>query len=263
MLDIFKLKLNEPGLGVPHDAPRKKGFSRFAEVLSRDAFDLIKLNLLVIACTLPSQGLFGVAILFGRDRLTVLLLVIAAVSASAPVGAALTGFYHILSRMLIDSPRFIWHDFSQLFRENFKQALIPGIVLNIMSGIQLLFVLAVARGMIVRADMIMLLLVSALLFHMTAPYFFLQMSYLPLKTGILIKNSLLLMLGALPRSFATVSVRLAWAGLGILFFPFSFFPWIFAGCALPGLGVMMFLWKPVDRTFGIENTLKERALMHE
>ena len=57
-MGIFNRNFNKPGPGVNKDEPRKKGFARFFELLIRDFGDLVKLNMILFICVLPSVVMF-------------------------------------------------------------------------------------------------------------------------------------------------------------------------------------------------------------
>ena len=63
-MKLFSRNYDRPGPGVSKDEPRKKGLARFFEVLFRDFFDLVKLNVIFLICIAPAAaayilGLFG------------------------------------------------------------------------------------------------------------------------------------------------------------------------------------------------------------
>ena len=61
-----------PGPGISRDAPPKQGFALLADVVIRNWWELIQLNLLVILCSLPLVTI--PAALVAATRITVLML---------------------------------------------------------------------------------------------------------------------------------------------------------------------------------------------
>ena len=53
---LFFPNFKEEGPGIPPDAPRKKGFARFAELLGRDGLDLFRAGFLALLGCLPFLG---------------------------------------------------------------------------------------------------------------------------------------------------------------------------------------------------------------
>ncbi len=258
---LFNRNFNKPGPGVAKDEPRKKGIRRFFEVLGRDFGGLVKLNLLFFACCVPSLALYIVGMLNLGGNASVVLLVLALVAA-APIGGAVTAGYYCISKMLQDRPGFIWHDFQRKFKENWLLTLPVGIVCTLIVYVQVYFLLVLAGnpGSDLGLETVIFIM-SWVIFGMVSPYFFLQAGYLTLKTGALLKNSFLLAFGNGPRSLmGMLCGSIIWACI-ILFIPASLvllplLP-LFA-FSLSWLLTLMWIWKPVDAQFQIEETLRAK-----
>lgn len=259
-MGFFKKDYNKPGPGVPKNAPRKKGFARFLEIVGRDAGNLVKLNLLFFACCLPSLLLFLLSLLtFGQDGF--LFWALLAWILSFAVGPAITAVYYLITKMLRDDPGFIWHDFKRIFKSNFKGTVLPGMFYTLILGSQALSFFYYYRigstgglSFVVFA----IYLFSVLLFAMAAPYFFLQKAYLDLKNGGVLKNSLLLALANAPRSLMGALLGSGLILAQMLFLPLTFITLVIFGFSLPMLLNMMWIWPPVDKVFSIEKTLRKR-----
>lgn len=258
---LFKKDWNKPGPGVPKDAPPKKGLARFWEVLVRDGGNLLKINLLVQLCYLPSQiflllAVLSLAYLQGQGMLLAGLL---AFLCSVPVGPARCAESYVISKMLRDDPGFVWHDFKKAFKENFKASVLLGMLFSLVTGIQVLaFLYYQMLGGVSLITLIGLFL-SVLLFAIVVPYYYLQAVYVDLKFFPLLKNSMLLALGNAPRSLAGGILALVLVGLQWFVFPFAVVVTFIWGYALPTLVNLMWIWPVVDKTFKIDATLKERA----
>jgi uncharacterized membrane protein YesL len=104
-------------------------------------------------------------------------------------------------------------------------------------------------------------LVVLLIFTMVAPYIFLQIAYIDLKTIQVIKNSVLMSLLKLPRSFlGAVTGGLIWVA-AILFWPWSLYATpliLLIGFSLSWLLCLMWVWPPVNKQFKIEETLEQK-----
>lgn len=260
-MGLFKRDFNKPGPGVPKNAPRKRGFARFIELVGRDFGNLVKLNLLYCLCVLPAQLLLGLSILFIGTVWFVPLLVLA-IAACIPLGPAKTAMTYIVSKMLRDDPGFIWHDFKKQFKANFKSTLLPGIVYGALTGTQayaVVMVLGMGSG---SAITVALFLLSVLIFSMVVPYYFLQAAYLDLGPGALLKNSVLLTLGYLPRSFMGMllggGLVLLHTLANVLLFGIALPVTLVLGYTFPCLLSLMWIWPQVDKTFNIEKTLRGR-----
>lgn len=258
---LFKRDFNKPGPGVPKNAPRKRGFPRFIEILGRDIGNLVKLNFIYMLSLLPAQILLVLSwqgIIF-KNIAVFGIFAILALGASVLVGPSTTAMFYIVSKMLRDDPGFVWHDYKAQFKSNFRPMAVPGIIFSLVVGSQIFaFVyymsLKGATGMI----MIALYLFSVLLLTMATPYFFTQAAYLDLKPAGLLKNSLLMALGYAPRSFMAALLGGGLLIAQVLFFPLSTIITIFIGYSIPCLLSLMWIWPNVDKTFKIESTLVKR-----
>jgi len=257
-LGFFRASYTKPGPGVPKDEPRKKGVARFFEVLGRDFGDLLKLNLLFCICVLPSiaafiAGLFGYY--FG-------IMLIVSLLAAFPVGGAVTAYMFYITKMLRDDPSFVWFDFKRKFLENYRQAAPVGMICMAFVYAQIWlwgsFMLG-DPGIDVILPFVAFL--SIIVFLMITPYFFLHFAYIDLNTIQTVKNSVLMSLAYIPRSFMGALLGgLMWIAFA-LFFPVSllFVPIvILIGISISILLNLMWIWPPFDSHFKIEETLIKR-----
>ena len=238
---------------------RSKGLRRFFEVLSGEFRGLIKLNLLFCACILPSVALFLLS-LFGFFSEIALILSLAS---AFPVGGALTAYVFCVTRMLRDEPGYVWADFKRKFKENMRQAAVPGILCAAFVYAQVYLWGSVFFGG-AGIDAIWLIpgIGFLLIFGMVAPYFFLQIAYLELKTKEALLNSVLISFAHALRSiFGAVTGGVIWVAFALLL-PESLVVMpllLLFGFSVSLLLVMMWVWPPVNKQFGIEETLRART----
>lgn len=260
---FFKKDYNKPGPGVPKNAPKKKGVARFAEIVGRDISSLVKLNIIYQICILPAQLLLLFALLslgVGYGSMFVLFGLLALLF-SFPVGPATVALNLLVSKMLRDEPGFVWHDFKKAFKENFKSSVAPGMIYSLILGAQAFayFYYISLSATTVGFLMAALYFFSVLLFALASPYFFLQSAYLDLKTGGLLRNSVALALGFLPRSLVGALLGTGLVLGQMLLFPFLTIVTFFVGYTIPLLMNLMWIWPPVDKTFSIDETLRKRT----
>ena len=257
-MKLFSRNYDRPGPGVNKDEPRKKGIARFFEVLFRDFFDLVKLNLIFCVCILPAVTVF----LLGLYGIFPGVMYLASLVLAFPVGGALVAYVFCVTKLLRDDPGYIWHDFKRKFRENFKQAAAPGIACAAIIQVQVImwipvFMSGTETGLGWTAAMLVVLLI----FTMVAPYVFVLFAYVDLKTLQTIKNGILLSLANAPRSIAgALCGGFIWL-VFVLLLPFSllFLPLILIiGFSLSLLLCFMWVWPPIDKQFAIEETLNAR-----
>jgi len=261
-MGLFSRNFDKPGPGVRKDEPRKKGIARFFELLFRDLGDLIKLNVFFCLCALPSAVLFTATLIgfFGNFSG---LSFIASLIFAFPVGGALVACVYYITKMMRDEPSYVWYEFKRKFLENFLQAAPAGMLCTSFVYAQILVwgSLLVTEETTVDIFWLILALLSLLLFGMITPYIFMHFAYIDLKTFRVLKNSVLMSFAYFPRSFMGALLGgLIWI-LFSLYFPISLMaaPLIGLFCvSLSMLLNLMWVWKPFDSYFKVEETLIER-----
>ena len=258
-MSIFNRNFNKPGPGVPKDAPQKKGIKLFLRVMSEDAGDLFKLNVLFSALTLPSLCAYLLWLLGITGILSLVLSIILAI----PVGGALASCFFCIAKMLRDEPGDVTYDFKRKFKENIKQAAIPGMLYAAFIYAQIYQTSLIASGAIsIDAFMLAVIVLTPLLVGMLMQYIFLQIAHIELKVTHMFSNSILLLLSNIPRSImGTVTGGIVYIAF-IIFYPQSLFiiPAIllFYGFSLPWLLNLMWVWPVVDNKFSISENLRKR-----
>ena len=237
---------------------RKRGVSRFIEVLTGNFRELIKLNLLFCLCALPSVAAFAAGFLGVLTSLMYLIAIIAAY----PVGGAASAYLFCITKLLRDEAVYIRHDFKRKFIENIKQAAAPGILCAAFVYAQVfLWWPLIAVGML-DAVRIVAGAVFLLIFGMVVPYIFLQLAYIDLKTKQIIVNSVLMAFANAPHSLmGALFGGIIWIAF-LLFLPESLVVaplLLLFGFPASWLLSMMWVWPVVDKQFAIEETLQNRA----
>lgn len=98
-MGLFNKNYNDSGVGIAKKTPQKKPLFKFFETFGNKFWVLIELNLIYVLFCLP-------IVTFG------------------PATAALT---HMMRNIYLQKPQFIFHDFLQAFKKNFKQSIVIGI----------------------------------------------------------------------------------------------------------------------------------------
>jgi uncharacterized membrane protein YesL len=166
---------------VPEDVAPKTGFALFMDILRREAWELMELNLLFVLLCLP-------------------VVTIPAAHAAA---------VHILVAKVQDRNVYLLRDFRDAFVANFWRASLAGWVLAAVIGLASYAVYIYAQAMAINpwfaipllvsaAGVLVLILIGLFLFPM------LVLTKLPLAT--LARNALLLALSNLPYGFLVVSI---------------------------------------------------------
>ena len=268
-MGFFSRDFSKAGPGVPKDEPRKKGVQRFFEILIREHRDLLKVNVAFFVCVLPSAALFVLGLLnifpIGLGF---------SIVASYPIGGAMAASFFCITRMLRDDPGFVWDDFKRKFRENLRQAGITGVLCATFLYTQFfMFWLPVmldglladelegaVEPLLVDPTWILIGLILLILFSMITPYLFLHFAYIKLGAYAIAKNSILMALSNVVRSFmGAVFGLIPWIAF-FMFFQISFvltplIPLFFF--VISWLLSLMWIWPVFDKRFSIEETLKK------
>lgn len=179
------------GPGIEKDAPPKTGLALFFEILVREFWQLLKLNLLFVICALP-------LVTFGAAR------------------AALS---RCTMNMVRDVPNDVWYDFRQELKKDFPRNTVLGLLELFAIGVFLLLLsLPGVRGnTAVCVVLFALAAVGALVLGYLWPM--LVAVDVPLRAAV--KNAAVLALAFPQHSLPALAVALLLYGLSFWLFPLS------------------------------------------
>lgn len=119
-----------------------------------------------------------------------------------------------------------------------------------------LFIILLPDNFPLSLDRFIILLAGFLLTLGLMNFIFPQIALMDLHFRTLLRNSLFLLLGNLPRSLGAVSWQVFLWGLLLTFLPDSFFLFILFGFWVPVLPALFLIYSVLDREFKIEESLK-------
>ena len=99
-MGFFNKNYDKPGKGVSKNAPQKRRFFLFWELIGRKFGKIIQVNLLFILFSIPI----------------------------VTIGPASAAYTYILRNFAREDHAFIWWDFIDTFKKNFKQSFVAGII---------------------------------------------------------------------------------------------------------------------------------------
>lgn len=178
-MGLFFGNYDKAGPGVPKDAPKKSRIVVFFEILSRKFWKLIQLNFLYLLFCIPIVTI-------------------------APATAALT---KVLRNFSQEKHSFIWSDFIEAFRKNFKQSFVVGIVdiiiiLGLFFGFQVYPSMATTNWFFYVPLMFSIaVMITVFFMHF---YIFLMIVTLDLPLIGIIKNSFILVTLGMKTNFLTL-----------------------------------------------------------
>ena len=226
----------QEGAGPQPDTPRKKGVSRFVELLGRDLGSMFKSGLLALAACLPAGLLVCLALL--AESLPLVLL-------AAAAAGWLTGLYDTILRALRDEPGNWWHTYRRVWKRSFRSSLLPGIAFTALWSCLLYAWLAAAPAGP--------LLLSAACLTACGLYFWLQSALFESSTARKLENCLRMAVGFLPRTLAAVAVQL----LYLFILPRLGFFGLLTGLWLPSLLAIMLVYPPLEHTLDLEAKIRQ------
>ena len=200
------------GPGVPKDAPPKSRFRIFFEVLGRKFWNLIKVNLLFGIFNIPAliflvfftgylhllitQNLglspddISSTLFFGAIPLMTIFICLPLIT----VGPAQAGMTYILRNYSREEHAFIWWDFKENARKNFKQGMIVGLINTVVTVLVLFdiyfYISYRTENLIITAASV-LIIVAFLVFMMMSMYIYPMMVTFNLSIKQLYKNAFL------------------------------------------------------------------------
>lgn len=139
----------QSGVGIAKDAPKKKPFFRFWELVGRKFWKLIEVNFLLMSSLIPLMAAAAslVFLINVNSALAIGLAAILALVFTVTFGPIIAGCTKILRNFSLEKPLFIWDTFRKTFRSCFKQACVMGII-------DILITLSVASGFYVYPQII-------------------------------------------------------------------------------------------------------------
>lgn len=196
---------SKPGPGVSKDEPQKHGFFVFFEVFQRKFFNLIKLNMLFSIFNIPAfiilpiitqfyfqntfkgyEG-FELGIRFAIGSILIFIPVIT-------VGPAQAGLTYVLRNYSREEHSFLFSDFIDNFKSNFKQASIVGLIdllVTILVGVNLNFYNKMSATNALFTIPLTLMTIAFVFFIMMHIYIYPLMVTFKLSIKQIYKNSLI------------------------------------------------------------------------
>ena len=251
----FLSKLDREGPSFDPDAPRKTGFSRFWELVSRDTWNLFRAGFLALVGCLP----FLVGVAFAITSHVLLFAPVIGLVGGALAGPGLCGLADTQLRSLRDKPSMWWGVYRQAWKRSARASLLPGVVGGGLLGTQI-FLLFHAGALQLDTLTGAALVAGVLLVLAISLYLWPQMALMELSFPQLVKNSALLFVGQLPRSVAALAILTVylavalWATLRFLILAAVLVPLV--NLWLPVLAALLLVYPGINENFQIEERLK-------
>lgn len=227
---------NEAGSGVAKRGPQKKPFFRYWEMFLNKFWTFFKINLIYFVFCIP-------VVTFG------------------PATAAMTS---LMRNICLEKPQFIFHDFWQAFKKNFKQSFVIGlfdVIVICLAAFNYIFF----ASEIDRNDsywfLYALAMAAEVIFLLMNFYIYPQIVALDLKMSSIIKNSVILSFVNLKGNLVSLAAFLLYVvlimffGLRVLvFMPLLPFAWLcFTSVFTSYPAIQKFIINPYYESIGERN----------
>ena len=249
-MGLFVKNFSKPGKGVDKEEQQKRPFFLFFELYFSKFWKMIQLNLLYLLFWVPPIAASAFMTKINPNLAYLLFFLIAAFTA----GPATAGAVYVLRCYTTRTPVFLFSDFWQQFRENYKQSvgafLFNAVALfacyasfNVYSQLMPSGVLS----FLIRAAIILMAVVLAFeTFHV-----FLMIVTVELKLRDIIKNCLMFVVLNLWRNICTLVFAGVFLWLEYKLYPLSVLVLPFIGLVIP-LFIMTFNAYPAVKKYAID-----------
>ena len=186
----------KPGKGVDKNGPQKKRFFHFFELYFRKFWKLITLNLIYILFCIPIVTI-------------------------GPATAAMT---YILKNHTMERPVFLWSDFLEAFKKNWKQGFVMGLidlVVLVLSYVAYQFYFAQLDSSNFFYVPLVLVLSIGFIVALASMYMFIMIPVLDMKFKPMLKNAFLLSIVGIKTNLLTTLFVVLISVLMFLFFPIT------------------------------------------
>lgn len=242
---MFKKNLYRAGSGK-----RLTGMARYTEVLERDFKKLFLANLVTLVCFLP----FAAGVVFSILTSSVLVLIPTCIVGGLIAGPALSCMYDSIFRGLRDASGKWWDNYRHAWKQNWRQALLPGVVFCLMLGFYAFMVMLFWWATRFPGwGTIAIFLFSLLLFTTFFEIYWPQVALFDQSAIAGARNCLLFVLRFPLKSLGTALLQLLYWTVYILFFPWSLF-------LLPLIGFWFILY---TASFLLYNTFEQSFQLEE
>ena len=202
-MGLFSINYNKPGPGIDKDAPKKPAFFIFFEVLKRKFWNLLKISIMYAIFNIPGiiMSYFITSMFlqkinvdggFGDLYIRLFISAIFMMMTMVTFGPVQAGITYILRNYSREEHSFIWWDFKEHFKKNFKQSIIVMLI-----DFVVLYLLTIAINFyssldsIIGAAAIGFVIMTMLLFTMMHFFIYPMMVTVELSTKNLYKNALI------------------------------------------------------------------------
>lgn len=247
----FDEQVPEPGESIP----RKTGFARLWQLASRDLWRNFLAGFLALLGCAP----FAAGVVLSVAGGSMPLAPLCGLVGGAVAGPELCALADTLLRGLRDDVgRAWWPTYRRAWRYSAKAALLPGALGGALLASQI-FTLLHAQALAIDLVTSVALVLGMTILMGLSLYLWPQLALMELPFPQLLKNSVLLFIGQLPRSAAALALWAAYILLSLRFFSAALSLLPVANLWLPALPALFLVYPGLDQAFQIEEKLRDAA----
>lgn len=248
-MGLFSQNFSKPGPGISPNAPRKKGAARYFEVLTRDFSTFWMAGLLAMISGLP----FALGLWFAVMTHSLIPMLLAGILGGMLAAPQIVGLNDTVLRALRDEPGYWWVTYRRAWKRNAKASLLPGAICGLLLAAEIFTAFHTETGSVA---VMVAIFVALILLAGIAQYLYAQVALVDLPFSTLLKNSLMLFLGYLPRSALGILWQgLYWAAIA-LFWPLSGAVLILTSLWLPCSLSLLAIYPALNKSFDLEAKIK-------
>lgn len=195
---MFQFRFDQPGKGINPDAPQKEGFAWLLDILYREFWPILGLNIIFLLYCLP---IFT-------------------------IGPAFVAMNSLMMRMVRDKPVDVFRDFRTAFAENFKSGLV---IFVVQVAVVWMFAINYRFYAVVNPGIQTALVLFGLILWMANLYLVPILVTVDLPLKHLVKNSIFLAFLNLKYSLPLLLLTVLCQMMNLFNFPYSLFPSLLFG----------------------------------
>lgn len=238
----------------PANGLRLTGFARYTEILGRDIKSFLIVNLFTVLGFLPFLSGVAIAILSS----SLLVLIPSCVIGGLIAGPALAAMYDCVYRSLRDASGNVLADYKTAWKQNWKNALIPGIIYCLMIGVYCFMIMLFSfANRFPGWGTIAVLLFSVFLFTMFFSIYWPQIVLFHASARERILNSLLFNITFFWKMAGITLLQLIYWGIMALLLPWSGVLMLLIGFWLILFTVNFLIYNQINQSFALEQRIAE------
>lgn len=234
---------SKPGPGVSKDEPQKHGFFVFFELYFRKFWKLIEINMLFFICCVPFVILVFLLMLI-KLPVVVAWIPIIGVAVMAP------GLTYVLRNFARQENAFLWMDFRDTVKSNWRQSLAVGAV-DFVVYLVMYFAIAFYHAQLAKSVWFVMLLavcaMIAVIFTFMQYYIMLLLITFKLKIKEIFKNAFIFAFAGLGYNLLATLFCGVLALIVYIFFPISLILVPFVLISTAGFIIVFNAWPVIDK----------------